>query len=66
MLRGAGEFLGLRQHGKSQTITGEKLTLEMIASARQIADSLSEEEKESIVKSASKASLDILGNVTLN
>ena len=44
-LRGAGDFLGTRQHGKALTFTGEPITLDIIRRAKEIASVCAEEFK---------------------
>jgi ATP-dependent DNA helicase RecG len=43
-LRGAGDFLGLRQHGASLTFTGEPVTLELLKLAKEISEQISPED----------------------
>lgn len=56
--RGAGDFLGVRQHGKSRVFADVKIDAEMIAKAKKISDEMLADEavsKELSVRAAGKA-----------
>lgn len=66
--RGAGDFIGSRQHGESETLSNVKITSEIIEIAKNICDKFmqSAEETSKILQNAGDINKDYIKSLTLN
>ena len=65
--RGAGDFLGTRQHGKSSALGLEKITPELLEQAKKISDRiLSDPELSAVLESGARENTEYIKSLTLN